>query len=82
LGIYTDDYTQVKVQGVLRQAGLGEWAISAKKTLKGELADRACQLWEKRDDVRADLLDKQPEWRLQFTLGWRTVLEQLGVSLA
>lgn len=82
LGIYTDEYTQVKVQGVLRQAGLGEWAISAKNALNGELADRACELWQKRDDVRAYLLDKQPDWRRQFTFGWRVVLERLGVPLA
>ncbi len=51
LGIYSDDYSRVKLRAALGNAGLEAWCISAAMAEKGHLFPLAAELWRQRDQV-------------------------------
>jgi polysaccharide pyruvyl transferase WcaK-like protein len=55
LGIYTDDYTRVKLQGALQHAGLERWCVSDETAARGALLPLAVELWHQRCSIRAAL---------------------------
>jgi polysaccharide pyruvyl transferase WcaK-like protein len=55
LGIYSDDYTHVKLKGALAHAELAGWAIDLDSAARGNLLTAGLELWDSRDDVRRRL---------------------------
>jgi len=55
IGIYSDDYSRIKLRGALSNAGLESWCISAAMAERGHLFPLAAELWRQRDQVSGRL---------------------------
>ena len=55
LGIFSDEYTRVKLRGALAHPGLERWAISDTSAARGGLLRKGLSLWMQRDEVGARL---------------------------
>jgi polysaccharide pyruvyl transferase WcaK-like protein len=66
LGLPMDEYTEIKLGGALRHAGLEQWILPLGDALKGNtLQKRAQALWDARADVQAQMKLHLPLWREQ-----------------
>jgi polysaccharide pyruvyl transferase WcaK-like protein/ectoine hydroxylase-related dioxygenase (phytanoyl-CoA dioxygenase family) len=55
LGIFSDEYTRVKLRGALAHPGLERWALSDASAARGGLLRKGLSLWMQRDEVGARL---------------------------
>jgi hypothetical protein len=61
-----DEYTEIKLGGALRHAGLEQWILPLGDALKGNtLLKRAQALWDARADVQAQMKLHLPLWHEQ-----------------
>jgi polysaccharide pyruvyl transferase WcaK-like protein len=80
LGIYTDEYTRVKIVGALGHAGLQNWAISMVEGLAGELSERVRRLSARRDGVREIIGARRQIWAQMDLRRRQRMCEALGLS--
>jgi polysaccharide pyruvyl transferase WcaK-like protein len=79
LGIYTDEYSRVKVRGALAHAGLEDWAIPLELALVNLLERSAVDLWSMRVEIRQHLSTMQGYWQALFKRHWQYVYSVLGL---
>ena len=78
LGIYTDEYTRIKISGALAHAGRAEqWSMPLHVGLTGELSRRAIKLWDERHSARAYLELRREEWKKQEQERWSCLIGAL-----
>jgi polysaccharide pyruvyl transferase WcaK-like protein len=63
LGVWTDDYTRVKLEGALSHAGRACDTCHIRQAAIGQMSDKALALWDKRAQIRAELTSRTMEWR-------------------
>lgn len=80
LGLWSDDYSRIKVQGALRHAGQSEWSCALEEGAAGALLARGLDLWQRRDVTSAHLAALHPGWRVREERRWRRLLAALGLS--
>jgi len=51
IGVYSDDYSRIKLRAALGNAGLESWCISAATAERGQLFPLAAELWRQKDYV-------------------------------
>jgi polysaccharide pyruvyl transferase WcaK-like protein len=80
LGIFTDEYRRVKLQGALAHANLANCCVSLQQVVEEDrLFEMARSLWDRREELRRDLLARNVIWRDQETFRWRTIFAALGL---
>jgi polysaccharide pyruvyl transferase WcaK-like protein len=82
IGIYSDRYTRVKLQGALEHMGLVRWSLSLELAARGELLLMAMELWSDRDAVRRALARRIESAIAGEALRWQHVGDALGLSSA
>lgn len=80
LGISTDEYTRVKLQGALQHAGLQRWTLAIEAALSGGLYKTAVELWEGRDEIIRALSAHTKLWRLLDTRFEQRLIEALELE--
>jgi polysaccharide pyruvyl transferase WcaK-like protein len=63
LGVWTDDYTRVKLEGALSHAGRVCDTCSIWQAAVGRMSETAMSLWSQRAQTRADLMNRTMESR-------------------
>jgi polysaccharide pyruvyl transferase WcaK-like protein len=63
LGIWTDDYTRVKVEGALAHAGRTRDTCYIWQAATGQIAEKVLALWDQRAQIRAGLARRTATWR-------------------
>jgi polysaccharide pyruvyl transferase WcaK-like protein len=78
LGVYTDEYTRIKIRGALAHAGRAEqWSIPLHVGLAGGLSRKALELWSERQAARTYLASLHETWKQQEQERWSCLLGAL-----
>lgn len=80
LGIYGDDYCRIKVQGALAHARLERWTVTYDAIVRGQLLERALELWNARAEVSSQLNSVRPVWAVESRERWAAVLHALDAT--
>jgi len=80
LGIYSDEYCRIKLQGALAHAGHRPWTITYDAVARGELLPTALPLWHRRQDEGRELLSLREVWRGEWQQRWSTIIRALDPS--
>src|SRR4051812_32905397 len=78
LGLYRDDYTRIKLRGALAHVGMETWCVSAAAAEEGSLLAAGRQLWGRRDEVKARMIEARDRLGLQEARRWRLLRARLG----
>lgn len=81
LGIYTDEYTRVKLQGALEHAGLERWSMPMKAALSDALFEAAAELWQRAASLTAHMKVFQVLWRALDDQHEQRILSALGLPM-
>ena len=79
LGLFRDEYTQVKLRGALAWLGMDRWALDAAHAEAGGLGPALRELWSERDAVGAAMHAARPALERRDARRWRHVLARLGL---
>jgi polysaccharide pyruvyl transferase WcaK-like protein len=80
LGLYTDGYSQAKLEGALDHASLRRWVLPLSDSLAGGLAEQAINLWQARESVSAQLRDRQPSLLAKHNQRWQRIADILTAA--
>ena len=80
IGIVTDEYRRLKLQGALAHAGLGRYCLPLQHAVQGGLFDAASALWGSRDDIARQLAVINETHRIDEKRRWRKIFAALGLS--
>lgn len=80
IGVYTDEYTRVKLQGALEQADLQRWSMSMSAALGGELFEMAKAMWDRRAEITDRLAGYRDMWAVLDDRYIRKMVEALGLT--
>lgn len=80
LGLYTDEYRRVKLQGALAHANLAKCCISLQEAIdEGRLFEMGRTLWDHREEMRHDLVAMNRVWRDHEAIRWQMVFAAFGL---
>lgn len=79
LGIYQDEYTRIKIVGVLEHAGLEQWALPLSIAKDNSLSEAVLELWGKRQSIKNHLLAFEDNWRLNEVQHWEQIFAVLNM---
>ena len=78
LGVYTDEYTRIKIRGALAHAGRAEqWSLPLHVGLAGGLSRKAIELWSERQADRTYLASLHETWKQQEQERWSRLIRAL-----
>jgi hypothetical protein len=60
LGVHTDEYTRIKLEGALEHAGAAAWTLPRATAVAGGLAAGLRDLWARREEVAAEMRARLP----------------------
>ena len=60
LGLYSDAYTRIKLEGALEHVGAAAWVLPRGRAVAGGLAARLRELWAQREEVAAGMRARRP----------------------
>ncbi len=78
LGIYSDAYTRIKLQGALAHVGMETWCLSETAASGGGLGAALPRLWDRREELRETMERAREPLRVQEELRWRRLPALLG----
>src|ERR1700690_98357 len=79
-GIWTDEYTRIKLRGALAPAGLEGWCVPIAHAGRGGFLPLALGLWRCRDAVRERLVRLRAEARSWEAGRWEGISRVLGLT--
>ena len=82
LGIYTDDYTRIKLQGALEHANLRCWSLPIKAALSDALFEAAIDLWQQHAEISEHINVFQSLWRMLDDQYEKRLLQALQLATA
>ena len=80
LGIYSDDYTRVKLQGAMGHGEHSSWTLDLDSAAKGELLLTAMELWHCRSAVREQFQGLRAAAALAEPPRWEEVTRALALQ--
>jgi polysaccharide pyruvyl transferase WcaK-like protein len=80
IGIYSDDYSRIKLRAALGNAGLEAWCISAAMGERGHLFPLAAELWCQRNQVSERLADLRATAWPQEAQRWAAICDALELK--
>ena len=82
LGLFTDEYTRVKLQGALEHADLQRWSMSMSSALSGALFETAKEMWDSHAEIRGGLAAYIEMWAALDDQYVQKMVEALGLTFA
>lgn len=80
LGIYSDDYTRVKLQGAMGHGEHSSWTLDLDSAAKGEMLLTAMELWHCRSAVREQFQGLRAAAALAEPARWEEVTRALALQ--
>lgn len=77
LGLYTDDYTRVKLRGALRHAGLEDWILDRRLVPTPMFLAAAEEVWARREEIAAHLGRRLPAWEAVYRNHWTMIRRRI-----
>ncbi|MEP7290141.1 MAG: polysaccharide pyruvyl transferase family protein [Chloroflexota bacterium] len=81
IGLFTDDYTRIKLSGALEHAELHQWIMPLEVGVVDALVDAALDLWSNREQVTTYLRALQPLWHTLERARLVEICQHFGVTL-
>jgi len=78
LGLYSDEYTRVKLRGCLAHAGLEHWSLP----ISGNVTQAVLEVWKRREQIGVHLASIKSQWQLYHQFHWNKVSQALNLTTA